>query len=815
MTTHYVCVHGHFYQPPRENPWLEAIELQDSAYPYHDWNERITAECYAPNAASRILDAQQKIARMVNNYGIISFNFGPTLLSWLEAKAPQTYASIREADARSAEKFGGHGSAMAQAYNHMIMPLANRRDKSTQVKWGVADFRYRFGRAPEGMWLPETAVDTETLEVLAENGIKFTVLAPRQASRVRRIKSRSWKDVSGDRVDPSRAYLIRLPSKKRINVFFYDGPISRSVAFEGLLNDGEVFAKRLLSGFSEARDWPQISHIATDGESYGHHHRYGEMALTYALQYIELNQLAVLTNYGQFLAEHPPTHLADIVPNSAWSCAHGIERWRSNCGCNSRGHHGWHQEWRGPLRAAFDWLRESLAPAFEEKGRALFHDPWKARDEYIQVLLDRSPEQREKFFAACANHALSDQEKTAALKLMELQRHAMLMYTSCGWFFDDISGLETVQVIFYASRALSLAQELFGGNWEADFIERLRPAKSNIPEHADGARIYEKWVRPAKVDIPKVAAHYAVSSLFEDYPQHARIFCFSVARESAHTEKKTVQNNHMRLAVGDATIRSEITLESARVNYAVLHLGDHHIVAGVRPPPPAQHDADFLRHLLFEAFGKSDIEKVKRLLQEGFGPELYSLRSLFRDAQRNILRPILYATSQQAAVAYRHIYESHLEMVHFLDGLGVPVPKAIQSAAEVVLNIQLRDALNAPELDAENLRNLLQEATAMRVAFDVPTLEYAMRKKIEQAVAGFVAGRTQIGSAEKLQRLLELGKLLPFPINLWQSQTTIYNPLVQSEQEWRAEAGRQNPDAARWLGLLHSLREKLGFQTLS
>ncbi|MGA8230271.1 MAG: DUF3536 domain-containing protein [Candidatus Acidiferrales bacterium] len=810
MTTRYVCVHGHFYQPPRENPWLEAIELQDSAYPYHDWNERITAECYAPNAASRILDAQQKIARMVNNYGIISFNFGPTLLSWLEAKSPQTLASIREADARSAEKFGGHGSAMAQAYHHMIMPLANRRDKSTQVKWGLADFRYRFGREPEGMWLPETAVDTETLEVLAENGIKFTVLAPRQASRVRRIKSRSWKDVSGDRVDPSRAYLIRLPSKKRIAVFFYDGPISRSVAFEGLLNDGQVFANRLLSGFSDARDWPQISHIATDGESYGHHHHYGEMALTYALQYIEENHLAVLTNYGQFLAEHPPTHLAEIVPNTAWSCAHGIERWRSNCGCHSGGHPGWHQQWRGPLRAAFDWLRDSLAPAFEEKGRTLFTDPWKARDEYIQVVLDRSAERRERFFAACASHSLSDDEKITALKLMELQRHAMLMYTSCGWFFDDISGLETVQVIFYAGRAVQLAQELFGGQWEAEFSERLGPAKSNLPQHADGSTIFQKWVLPARVDIPKVAAHYAISAMFENHPDSARIFCFQVDRENARTE----HHHHMRLAVADAIVRSEITLESDRVTYAVLHLGVHHIVAGVRSPQP-QHDADLLRHLLFEALAQSNVEKVKRLLGEAFGHKVYSLRSLFRDAQRNVLRPIVDATVHQVAGAYRHMYDSHAEMIHFLDHLGVPVPRAFQSAADVVLNIQLRDALSAPELDAEHIRKLLREATAMHVAFDVPTLEYAIRKKIEQGVAGFVAGRAQIASAEKLQCLLEIGKLLPFPINLWQSQTTIYNPLVQSEQEWHAEAGRQNPDAARWLGLLQSLRERLGFQTLS
>ena len=386
----YVCVHGHFYQPPRENPSLEAIELQDSAYPYHDWNERITAECYAPNATSRVLDNEQRILQLVNNYGLMSFNFGPTLLSWLEAKAPRVYEALREADRLSAQKFGGHGSAVAQVYNHMILPLANRRDKATQVKWGIADFEHRFKRKPEGMWLAETAVDTETLEVLAENGILYTILAPRQARRVRRKGGRSWKDVTGDRIDPSRAYQVNLPSKKSISVFFYDGPISQGVAFEGLLNDGRRFADRLMSGFSDARDWPQLSHIATDGESYGHHHRFGEMALTYALQHIDTGEQAELTNYGQFLERYPPDHFVEIVENSSWSCIHGVERWRSNCGCNSGGHGDWSQEWRGPLRAALDWLRDALNPIFEERGKMLLKDPWAARDAYIRVILNRS-----------------------------------------------------------------------------------------------------------------------------------------------------------------------------------------------------------------------------------------------------------------------------------------------------------------------------------------------------------------------------------------------------------------------------------------
>ncbi|MCL6482072.1 MAG: DUF3536 domain-containing protein, partial [Firmicutes bacterium] len=372
----YICIHGHFYQPPRENPWLEAIEQQDSAYPYHDWNERITAECYAPNAASRILDSEGRIVRIVNNYARISFNFGPTLLAWMEQHAQETYRAVLEADRESRERFGGHGSALAQAYNHLIMPLANSRDKRTQIRWGIHDFVHRFGRRPEGMWLPETAVDLETLELMAEQGIRFTILEPGQARRVRPIGGRTWRDVAGGRIDPTTAYRLRLKSGHSICLFFYDGPIARAVAFEGLLARGENFANRLVSAFNDSRSWAQLVHIATDGETYGHHHLYGDMALAYALQYLEEHRLARLTNYGQYLELHPPTQEVEIFENTSWSCAHGVERWRSDCGCNTGGHPGWNQAWRAPLREALDWLRDTLAPRYEKHAGALLRDPW-------------------------------------------------------------------------------------------------------------------------------------------------------------------------------------------------------------------------------------------------------------------------------------------------------------------------------------------------------------------------------------------------------------------------------------------------------
>ncbi len=720
----YVCIHGHFYQPPRENPYLEAIELQDSAYPYHDWNERITAECYAPNAASRILDSLNRIVKLKNNYSQISFNFGPTLLSWLKDQAPQVHADILQADKDSSERYSGHGSALAQGYNHMILPLANRRDKVTQVKWGIKDFESRFGRRPEGMWLPETAVDTETLEVLAENDIKFTILAPRQAKRVRAKDGTRFHDVTGGRVDPAHAYSAKLPSKKRISLFFYDGPISQGVAFEGLLSDGKRFADRLMSGFSDARKGPQMVHIATDGESYGHHHHFGEMALSYALDEIERNGVAKLTNYGEFLEKHPPEDQVEIVDDSSWSCVHGVERWRSDCGCNSGGH-PWNQQWRAPLRAALDWLRDRLAPIFESRLKMYFRDPWAGRDDYIRVILDRSQDVREAFFADHAIRPLDSSEQVTALKLLEMQRHAMLMYTSCGWFFDELSGIETVQVIHYAGRALRLAEDVSGESIEAEFLQQLAKAKSNLAEHGTGAQIYEKWVRPAVIDIQRVAGHYAISSLFETYPEKTRIYSYEVERLKYSLEAE----GKMRLAVGAAQFRSAITLESAALSFAVLHLGDHNVTAGIRP---LQDSSEQEEKKLVDAFDQADTAELIRLLDHTYGRSIFSLRQLFRDEQRKITNLILTDSLNNAAAVYRTVFESQAPLIRFLNGLEIPVPNALKSAAEIALNNQLQQYLERPELDSEGIQSLLREAAASKIALDGTTLEYKLRRRIEK-----------------------------------------------------------------------------------
>ena len=799
----YICIHGHFYQPPRENPWLETVELQDSAYPYHDWNERVTAECYASNSVSRILDGDNQIIRLVNNYSKISFNFGPTLLSWLEAKAPDVYDAILEADRESQKNFSGHGSALAQVYNHMILPLANARDRRTQILWGIRDFQRRFKRMPEGMWLPETAVDIESLEILAELGIRFTLLAPHQAGRVRIIGGRVWHDVSGSRIDPTQAYEQRLPSGRKIALFFYDGPIARAVAFEGLLSSGEDLANRLIGAFSEARNRPQLVHIATDGESYGHHHRFGDMALAYALNTIESNQLAQLTNYGEYLERHPPTHQADIIEKTSWSCFHGIERWWSNCGCNSGGHPDWNQKWRTPLRDALDKLRDSLALPFEKQGRELLKDPWAARNDYLSVIHDRSTENVEGFFARHALRPLSAAEMTIALKLLELQRHAMLMYASCGWFFDELSGIETVQAMLFAGRAVQLGQDLFGDSLESQFTERLATAQSNLPEYGDGRHIYEKFVRSAMVDWEQVGAHYAVSSLFERYPERTNIYCYRTERQ----DYQSYEAGLAKFAMGQVKLTSEITWESVVLNFGVLHMGDHHVNCGVQEFLGAEPDSSLAREAV-EAFRRADFAEVIRFMDRYFGESNYSLWSLFRDEQRKVLEQILTASLGEAETLYRQIYERRAPMMRFLTNLHIPLPKVFSAAAELVLNGYLRQALEQEEVDAERVSALLEAAKLEGVPLDTATLEFAYRHKLERLTERLIVNPT-VDLLQQLDSAAGLIRALPFRVDLWKIQNSYYRLLENTYPNMQRQKEQGDRAAQAWLSAFKALGRKL------
>jgi alpha-amylase/alpha-mannosidase (GH57 family) len=788
----YICIHGHFYQPPRENPWLEEIEFQDSAYPYHDWNEKITAECYAPNAASRILDTDGRIIDIVNIYSKISFDFGPTLLSWMQRHKPEVYLSILEADRLSRERFSGHGSAIAHAYNHMILPLANRRDKYTQIIWGIKDFQKRFQRDPEGMWLPEAAVDRETLEILVNNGIKFTVLSPRQAKCLRHLgETKNWHDVSGERIDPSRAYTCILPSGRSIGLFFYDGPTSQEVSFGGLLNNGEFFANRLLSNFNCGRKWPQLVHIATDGETFGHHHRFGDMALSYALHYISSNNLARITNYGEFLEKHPPTHAVDIFENSSWSCVHGVERWTNNCGCNSGMHSNWTQTWRRPLRDALDWLRDQLITIYQEEAAAYLKNPWDSRNDYIDVIFDRSHANIKGFLESHSVKTLSREEQIRVLKLFEMQRNAMLMYTSCGWFFDEVSGIETIQIIQYASRALQYAEELKGEFLESAFLKYLEKAPSNIFNNA--AEPYDRYVRSAKTDLLRVAAHYSISSIFEEYPEDINIYCYNAKSEIY----KRAEAGKLTMVTGKASLLSSITWDEIIIAFAVVHLGDHNINAGIKDFA-GDNDFHIIETEIKSFFEKGDIPGVVRLLDKHFKGNIYSLWHLFKDEQRKILNEILQLTYEGVEASYRQIYENNYPIMNYYYSLQNQLPRPLLSAAEYTLNTDLKKTFNH-ETDVEKLGRIIEEIKRWSINVDATTVGFIASAWVISVMENLHEHPEEIRLFRLVKDTLEALTPLGLQLNLWKAQNLYFSIRKNHFTGMKKKAETGDTFSAHWV----------------
>jgi alpha-amylase/alpha-mannosidase (GH57 family) len=799
----FICVHGHFYQPPRENPWLESVEMQGSASPYHDWNERICWECYAPNARARLLDGDGRIDRIVSNYSRISFNFGPTLLSWLKDKQPGIHDAIVGADKKAMERFSGHGSALAQAYNHMIMPLANERDKQTQVIWGIRDFEARFGRKPEGMWLPECAADNASLDVLAQHGIKFTILSPYQAARIRPLaENAEWQDVNGAKVDPKAPYVVKLPEGRSIVVFFYDAPISRAVAFEKLLTNGEAFAGRLLGAIDDGRQQDQLVHVATDGESYGHHFQYGDMALAYALHQIEKGDQAKLTIYGEYLEKHPPEQEAEIHQSSAWSCSHGVERWNSDCGCNS-GHPGWNQKWRTPLRQALNELSAHLAEFFEKKAAEYLREPWKARDDYIDVILDRSDETMVKFFARHQARELKEADRICALRLLEMQRHAMLMFTSCGWFFDELSGIETVQVIQYAARALQLATELGADDFEPRFLEVLEQAKSNIPEHQNGRVIFEKFVKPAIMTRETVAAHFAISTLFESYPDQTRVFAYTIQQE----DRQLWTKGNSKMAVGRIKVTFDVTRNSDVVIYAAIYMGGHNLSCGVRQFESPEVYDNLLAETR-ETFESADFVEAIRVLDRHFGQTHYSIKNLFRDEQYKILNQILGATREDIYNGYKALTDRYAPLAHFLNDIHMPSLESLAPAVEFVLNAELQKQFENGHPDAERVRLLVEEARKTNARIEVDRLAFAVKKHFDRLSEEFLKSPEDLDLLQQFSNSAALLPLLPGRVNLWKAQN-VYDQLRATVLPGLEE--RLNGKAASWKDKFLTLGENLGF----
>lgn len=791
----FICIHGHFYQPPRENAWLEVIEWQESAHPYHDWNERISAECYAPNSVSRILDENSVIKKITNNYSRISFNFGPTLLSWMEENDPETYEAIITADKESSRLFGGHGSAIAQVYNHMIMPLANRKDKETQIIWGIRDFEFRFGRKPAGMWLAETAVDNETLELLAENGIRFTILAPHQARRFRKKGEQQWQELTGGEINPRRVYECLLPSGKVIALFFYDGGVSQAVAFNGLLNNGQHFAERLISSFSNEPE-PQLVHIATDGETYGHHHKHGDMALAYCLEYIEQKPDVKLTNYAQFLELFPPEYEVQIVENTSWSCVHGIERWRDNCGCNS-GKPGFNQLWRRPLREALDWLRDTLSALYEANASSILADPWEARNDYISVILKRSEDSVKKFLR---EHAVKNAEPSRVLRLMEMQRNAMLMYTSCGWFFDEISGIETTQILQYACRAIQLTNQLTQQELEQEFIRLLSKAPSNLPQFENGAGVYTQLVLPSKVSLQRVGMHYAVASLFEDDPENFPVFNYTTKNEFFMRKEAGEQ----RLVLGITRVRSNVTWSEKRFSFAALYMGKHNMIGSISLEMEPD-DFTSMQVRVVKAFEESRLADVIGLMQNYFGQEYYTIWHLFKDEKRKVLDQITRQSLTELQESLRRVYNRDYPLMNALRHNQMPIPPAYLTTLAYILNVDLMASFQSVKINLKKIERIMNELASWKLNIEDPEQVARLAgERIYKELKSIAAEGSNIRRIERLNRLFPLLRKFKLEPNLYKSQ----NLYFEISQQDNRNNGKSR--SAEWQKQFELLGKNLG-----
>ena len=772
----YVCIHGHFYQPPRENAWLDEIEIQESAHPFHDWNERINFECYAPNTSARILDHNGLIHKIINNYTYLSFNFGPTLLSWMERTDTETYNAILESDKISKKRFGGHGSAIAQAHSHLILPLANQRDKVTQVKWGLRDFEYRFGRKSEGIWLAETAVDTATLEVLAEEGVKYTILAPRQMKAFRHVNEEHWTSAN-DGFDTRRSYKVNLPSGKSIALFFYDGQIAQDVAFKGLLNDGNHFADHITNSFDD-NDELQLVHIATDGETYGHHHRKGEMALASCLHKIETGDVATLTNYAEFLEKFPPTWEAQIHDNSSWSCVHGVERWKSNCGCSS-GRPGWNQEWRAPLREGLDWLREYLKELYEKEAGVYLKDPWAARNDYIDILINRNEKTIQDFLDKHATRELSSAELTITIRLLELQKFAMYMYTSCGWFFDEISGIETNQILQYALRSMQYIKYFTDEDVMSTFSGYMERAPSNVFEN--GGVSYNKNVVPSAVNLERVAIHFAVASIFENHVRDAELFRFASVME----DYQLLEAGNQRLAVGKIVIRSKVTFREKRYKFVVVYLGQQNMLGNISENMSETVYAEMKTKVL-DSFDSTNLGDVLSHMQKYFDDHNFTIWHLFKDEKRKILDTISKNSLDSIENSFREIYNDNYQLMSGMALSNIPIPDAFISATEFILNTEIHQFFTQEVLNVNRLKHLSAEFERWKLKINnEQSFKLTASERIFYEVRKLALADFSIEQLELLNDIFDFLKKMNVELDIWKSQNLYFGMLQgYNRSEW-------------------------------
>lgn len=805
----YVTVHGHFYQPPRENPYLNAIERQEGAAPFHDWNQRIHHECYRPNAFARVMTHDGKLLKIVNNFEYFSFNIGATLLSWMEQYDREVYQRIIDADKCSCDRLNGHGNAIAQVYNHIILPLANERDKRTQIRWGKADFKARFGRDTEGMWLAETAVDYDTLEALVAEGIKFIVLAPSQARRCRPIAEdqsngeKHWIEVSGNQIDPTRpyrCYLKRSPSSPLTNIphslttdrdpetpyidiFFYDGPISRDMGFGELLSSSENFAARLGQAVRGDRRSAQLISVATDGETFGHHKHFTEKALAYGFTEEFPRRGWIVTNYAHYLSLYSPTWEVELKSVTAWSCAHGVGRWHSDCGCGGEGG-VWHQQWREPLRNSLNWLRDRLATIFAEAGFRYFSDPWAARDAYIDVLRDslrhgtiNNQEELNRFFTQFGREVThyNGADRVDALRLLEMQRHELLMFTSCGWFFEEISRPEGVQILRYAGRAIELAADVTGVLLEAEFIQRLALCPSNVPEFGNGAEVYRQLVLTSRITLKQVAAHYAISSLFTTYLRSQQLYCYTIEQHDYQLQRM----GSMALAIGQIRLTSGITQESTDYIFAVLHLGGYDFHCCIQLFT-GRKDYEEIKASLFNALRQASAAMVILGMAAAFGEDYFNLHHLFAEERHRILHLLARETLTRLDQLYAQVYRDNYGILASFRRDGLPVPPELQVAAEITLNQRMLSELkrleSGEQLPIAELDAVAKEADHLGCNLNQFEAAKILEGFIQDRLWQFAYGdELSLQSSEQVSLALALAQRLHIPLNLDRAQEFYLN----------------------------------------
>lgn len=773
-------IHGHFYQPPRENPWTDDVDREPSAAPFHDWNQRIYRECYRPNGWARIFETDGAVRRIVNNYERLSFNFGPTLLSWSERHHPDGYRRILAADRASVIARGGHGNAIAQGYNHAILPLCNDRDLRTQVRWGLAEFKHRYGRDAESLWMPETACDDRTLGVLIDEGLRYALLAPNQAEAIE--VDGVWHDVSDGSIDPRRPYRYEHPdgSGRSIALFFYDGAISRAVAFEGVLASSQALVNRfeLASGGDGS-----VVHAVTDGESYGHHHRYGDRCLAHALFEEAERRGFWVTNYGELLDHHPaeiPVRVkkGEEGKGTSWSCAHGVGRWMRDCGCHTGGQPGWNQAWRGPLREALDHLRDRAAALYEARLDDWFDDPWALRDDYIEVVLRRGAD-RGAFLAERARRPLDASERTTSLRWLEAQRSSMLMYTSCGWFFNDLSGIETLQVLRYAGRLVDQLADMSVDDVEAPFLEQLSEARSNLS--ATGADLYRREVLPRRVHDRGLAAHVALTQLVEARPTEGvvagrryRLSCHEAVRRG-------------RWTLGTFRVELEEVNTGAKTDHAAcaLHLGGVELYCVLRPYPGDQAFAAS-RERILQTMAQSSLLQLLRTAEDELGPEEHGLSSVLEGDRERLSRALFDEVRSRYSAQYEALYEEARVTLSQFAEAGLPIPLELAQAAETALRRRFEDALRRAHGDGFDPRGfeqaLLIAEEARRYGLELSDPEAAQRfeRSLDVLITRLTSGEPAALGADPISSalaLLDTVRRLGLSLDLEPAQERIYEML--------------------------------------